>query len=158
MTCTRDQYVVRDASGVKQRNTAVRNDWAEAHRLLDRSLCMVDLDESVFRSGGIDHHEKSEDQLYVEFKMSYYGIKYQALFDCKDNRRGANYSLTHRPASFKAHCHIARKLAARFFLVIGKTAPWTMIEVDVTNGKPISEMVVSTKEDFNKSWIQLGLL
>ena len=156
--------MTRLSNGVRARSDGGGDTWAGEHRRALPNQCwMQDVDAVV---GGMVFGTNGVDRLFTEYVPDSYKhsndlirrFGYVALFDRKQTVHACEDGV-----STACYLDMARKLSlgqpipVRFFFVVGKDAPWTMIEIDVTTGERIGTTELAGS-DWVGAWERLGLL
>ena len=157
--------MTRLSNGVRARSDGGGDTWAGEHRYsLPGQYLMQDLDAVA---GVMAFGTRGVDRLFSEFApdgpehrgdlVRRFGVV--ALFDRKTTLRACEMS----QVSTAFYLYLARTLSStqpvpvRFFYVVGKAAPWTLVEIDITTGKRIGTTELAG-EDWDATWECLGLL
>lgn len=140
--------------------------WALEHRELGSGLHMTDLDGHL--SGAL-LADAPADRLFMEYACDAYanrekivrGFAVIALFDRKETASAMESPANMRCLQF--HCWLCRQLGRlqpeppKFFYVIGKCAPWLMLEIDTSTGRPIKSYRYGVGR-WRAVWGEAGLL
>ena len=155
---------VRLANGVLARADGGGDTWADEHRrALPHQCLMQDLDAVV---GAMAFGTNGVDRLFTEYVpdgfehhneiIRRFGVV--ALFDRKQTMQACVDSV-----SLSFYLYLAQTVSAvqpipaRFFFVVGKDAPWTMIEIDISTGERIGTTEMAGT-DWVATWERIGLL
>ena len=155
--------MTRLANGVLARADGGGDAWAAEHRrALPHQCLMQDLDAVV---GAMVFGTNGVDRLFTEYVPDGYEHRNSlirrfgvvALFDRKQTMQACVDSV-----SLSFYLYLAQTLSAvqpipaRFFFVVGKEAPWTMIEIDTATGERVGTTRMAGS-DWVATWERLGL-
>lgn len=155
----------RMENGVKVRADGRGDAWANEHReALGNNIYLQDLD-ALF--GQMAFAQNTGDRLFLEYVPDDYSNrqnvvrKFQVvgMFDRKASL--ATATSKHNTVSTAFYLWLCRIIGEqqdvkpRFFYVFGKTAPWSMLELDIETGSEVGEPF--TINDWRSLWSQLGL-
>ena len=152
--------------GAKPRFDGAGDWWAREHRKLGPQHYMLDADGVVLLGNDRIIIVDGEDRCFLEFVgagpdgFAEGEFDFIALFDRKQSAECAFQN----ELSIRVQCAMARRLsltqpiAVRFFLVCGCGYPYDIIEVCTTTGEEVRRRAVVDVEDYQDSWIKLGLV
>ena len=157
-----------DDIGVRIRNDNAGDEWATAHRSLGPTFNMHDIDALV---GFMAFGQNTGEKLFLEYVPDAWNNRSKlirnfaavAMFDRKATE--ATAFSEHNRLSVAYYLWLCRcvggsqPLPPKFFFVVGgKSPPWTMIELDISTGERtgVRQEITSTR-DWRPLWDAVGL-
>lgn len=157
----------RDEQGVRLRMDGGGDEWAAAHRKhAGRDCYMQDVD-GLFGFSMYAHN--TADKLWLEYIPDNYRnktnvIRNFALVGVFDRKRSWEVAFNERSTlSRSVYLWLCRTVAERqptpprFFYVIGATAPWQMVEVNITSGVKVGDAMTLNGEGWEAMFKTLGI-
>lgn len=159
----------RNGNGVKVRKDGRGDAWSNEHRIaLGNKFFMQDLD-ALF--GQITFGHNTGERLFLEYVPDDYENRFNVIRDMafiatfdRKSTEGAAFA-SENVVSTAVYLNLCRQISDRqprqmkFFYVIGKAAPWRMIEIDIYSGERLPELPpIKNKDDWRRVWENTDLI